>query len=126
MFRKLAVCVALLIFVLPVIAQKMTAADVVAKHLDAIGAAEKRAAIRNVMASGEVTIKFIVPKDISVGGRAVLASAGAKNFFGMGVAGRASETFICDGKKVKVSFLQRSVLGEFIKSNELLLEDSLL
>src|ERR1044072_4337000 len=99
MIRKLTVFMILVFFALPVCAQKMTAGEVVAKHLDSIGKAETRAGIQNLIVVGEVTQKFIVPKDLDVMGRAVLASAGPKNFFGMSLSNRGSEQFIFDGKK---------------------------
>ncbi len=129
MIRKLAVFMTLIFFSLPVCAQKLTANEVAAKHLDSIGKAETRAAIQNVVLVGEVTQKYIVPKDLDLSGRAVLASAGPKNFFGMSLSNRGNEQYIFDGKKAKVNLVQsgqRSVLANFIQSNDLLIEDGLL
>ncbi|HEV7644168.1 MAG TPA: hypothetical protein VGO50_09530 [Pyrinomonadaceae bacterium] len=129
MIRKLAVFMTLIFFSLPVCAQKMTANDVVAKHLDSIGTAETRAGVQNVVLVGEVTQKYIAPKDLDLSGRAVLASAGPKNFFGISLSSRGSEQYIFDGKKAKINLVQsgqRSVLANFLQSNDLLIEDGLL
>ena len=69
--------------------------------------------------------------DIPVIGRLVLASDKEKNFWGLisNSTNYPSEKFSYDGKKAKIGFVKdgrRSVLGNFVASNEVLLEESLL
>lgn len=130
MFRKPVVFLALLLLALPVFAQKLTANEVVAKHLDSIGTAQARSAIQNMMSVGDVTFKFLAKADIPVPGRIVLASAGPKNFLGMSLNSNnyPGEQFIYDGKKTKVALIQnaeKSKLGDLISGNDFILEDSL-
>ena len=49
-------------------AQKLKAEDVVAKHLDAIGTAEARAAEKSRMAVGDATVTFISQKNVGAQG----------------------------------------------------------
>lgn len=126
-FSTLFVC----LFSVNNFAQKMKAEDVVAKHLDSIATAEKRAEIKSMIAVGEVTVNYITQKNQSAQGRIVLASSGDKNFVGMNLnaADYPLEKFSFDGKKAKVAYVRvgfRSILGNFIASNDLLLEESLL
>jgi hypothetical protein len=130
MMKKFAVSLILLFLALPMFAQKLTADEVVTKHLDSIGTAEARGAVQNIMTVGDVTFRFLAKADIPVPGRIVLASAGPKNFLGMSFNSNnyPGEQFVYDGKKVKVAMIQnveKSKLGDFIHTNDLLLEDSL-
>jgi hypothetical protein len=119
------------VFAFLVSGQKMKAEDVVAKHLESIGTSEARAAVKSQIAVGDVKFKIISKKNIEVGGRIVLASAAAKNFFGMNLeaADYQMDKLSFDGDKVKASFVrpgQRSLLGNFVLSNDALLRESLL
>lgn len=112
-------------------AQKMKPEDVLSKHLESIGTSEARAAVKSQIAVGDAKFKIISKKNIEVGGRVVLASAAGKNFFGMNLeaADYQMDKLSFDGSKVKASFVrpgQRSLLGNFILSNEALLKESLL
>jgi len=129
--RKFAVTFALLLLALPVFAQKLTADEVVTKHLNSIGTAEARAAVQNIMTVGDVTFKLLSKADIAIPGRIVLASAGPKNFLGMSLNSNnyPGEQFIYDGKKTKVALIQnadKSKLGDLVSGNDSLLEDSLM
>ena len=128
---KITVLIALFAFTVNSHAQKMKAEDVVAKHLDAIGAAEVRSSVANQIAVGDVTVNFISQKYAPLLGRVVLTSAGEKNFLGMKLSSNdyPSETFSYDGKKVKVGYVRsgvRSILGNFILANGGFLENGLL
>ncbi|MEZ5428121.1 MAG: hypothetical protein R2747_17750 [Pyrinomonadaceae bacterium] len=111
-------------------AQKLKPEEVVAKHLDSIGTAEKRASLKTMMAVGDATVTFLSQKNQSAQGRIVLASASEKNFFGLNLnaVDYPFEKFTFDGKKSKVAIVRtsRTILGNFISSNDLLLEESLL
>ena len=112
-------------------AQKMKPEDVVAKHLESIGTEQARKAVKSMISVGDVKYKIISKKNIEVAGRVVMASSAAKNFFGMNLeaADYQMDKLSFDGSKVKASFVrpgQRSLLGNFVLSNEALLKESLL
>jgi hypothetical protein len=112
-------------------AQKMKAEDIIAKHLDSIGASDARAATKSQIAVGDAQIKFITKITTPVVGRIVIAAAGEKNFWGMNLNSTdyPLEKFSYDGSKAKVAFTRtgvRSILGNFVLSNNSLLEEGLL
>lgn len=111
--------------------QKMKAEDVIAKHLDSIGTAERREAVKSQIFVGDTTVKYITQKNQTTVGRIVLASSGVKNFWGMTLSSSdyPSEKFSFDGTKAKVGIVRvgnRSILGNFVASNNFLLEEGLL
>lgn len=127
---NLSVLFIFLLFAASVFAQKMKAEDVIAKHLDSIGSAETRAAIKNQIAVGTAEVRSITKITTSVVGRVVIASAGEKNFWGLSLNSidYPLEKFSFDGKKARVAFVKdgsRSTLGNFVFSNNLLLEEGL-
>lgn len=130
-FRLLLPLVFCLAVSTPIFAQKMKAEDVLAKHLDSIATAENRAALKNMIAVGDAEVIYISQKNLPAKGRVVIASADKKMFFGMNLnaADYPLEKFISNGKNTSVSFVRpgvRSVLGNFISANNLLVEESLL
>jgi hypothetical protein len=109
----------------------MKAEEVIAKHLESIGTAEVRASVKNQMAVGDVAVTFVSQKNQPAQGRVVMVSEGTKNFLGMNLNANdyPLEKFSYDGKDAKVAFVRtnvRSILGNFILSNQLMLEESLL
>jgi len=111
--------------------QKLKPEEVLAKHLDSIGTTEARSAAKSRIAVGEASAKFISTRDQVVVGRVVMASEGAKNFFGLNMNSTLypGERFSFDGKDANVGYVQqntRSLLGNFIQSNDMLLKESLL
>ena len=132
-FFKLAVSAGILLclFSLSVFAQKMKVEDVITKHLESIGTAEKRQAAKSYLAVGDATVKYIAPKGQNLLGRIVIASTGEKNFLGLNLNSNnyPQEKFSFDGEKSKVAYTRlgaRSVLGNFVLTNNQLLEQSLL
>ena len=130
-FKLPVVFLIVTLFAASVCAQKMKPEEVIAKHLDSIGTAEARAAVRNRIAVGDALVTFIAPKNQSTQGRIVVVSEGIKNFLGMNLtaADYALEKFSYDGKNSKVAYVRnnlRSDLGNFVLSNNVLLEESLL
>src|SRR5689334_21085874 len=81
MFRKQMitvhkyVCLVGLVLILPafIAAQDMRTEDLIAKHLESIGAKEKRDGIKNRLALGLSTFESKLPSK-STGGKAVIAS----------------------------------------------------
>lgn len=127
------VLLALVLFVFSVnsFSQKMKAEDVLSKHLDSIGTAEKRASVKSQIAVGNGTVKFVSQKNLSAEGRIVIASSLGKLFMGMNfnAVDYPLEKFSFDGNKSNVSFTRngaRSTLGNFLQSNNLIIENGLL
>ncbi len=121
----------LIAFAASVPAQKLKAEDVVSKHLDSLGTAESRTAIKTRVAVGDATAKFISSKNQIVQGRVVFASEGTKNFIGMNMNSTLylGERFSYDGKNANVAFVQlnnRSILGNFVQSYDFMLTESTL
>ncbi len=112
-------------------AQKLKAEEIVAKHLESIGSAEKRAAMTSMMAVGDAVVVFVTQKNQTALGRIVVASSGPKMFLGMNLnaVDYPQEKFSFDGKDAHVAYVrttERSSLGNFLLSNRDLLQDSLL
>lgn len=110
--------------------QKLTTEEIIAKHLDSIASAEKRSTIKSLIAVGEVRVEYITQKNQPAAGRIVFASEGNKLFVGMSLnaADYAQEKIIFDGDKASVGLVRsgsRSVLGNFIQSNNVLLSHGL-
>lgn len=112
-------------------AQKLKPEEIVAKHLEAIGTSEARSAIKSRMAVGSAVVTFVSQKNQKAQGRIVMASAGNKNFLGLNLNANdyPGERFSYDGSKAKVAAVingQRSLIGNFVGSNDILLKDSLM
>lgn len=111
--------------------QKMKAEDVVAKHLESIGTAEARAAIKNRVAVGTLVVSFQTPSVGQTPGRIVLASEGEKNLVGMmfdNVPNYPHEKLGYDGKNVTVSYVRpgaRSALGDFLQMHKSIIKQGL-
>lgn len=126
-FVALIIC----LFSFSAFSQKMKPEEILAKHLDSIGTSAVRAADKNRIIVGDADVVFVTQKNLPAKGRIVLASAGAKNFLGISTNSLdyPSEKFSFNGNDAKVSFVRagvRSVLGNFVPSNKILLEESLL
>jgi hypothetical protein len=105
-----------LVFVFPfvrVYAQKMTAEEVIEKHLDTIGSPADRGQVRNILIKGDV--KLAVHRHSSpykTDGKVILASDGAKVLFRMAVnapavwktGGTLRDNIVFDGSDVQVGF----------------------
>jgi hypothetical protein len=100
--------------------QKMTAEEVVAKHLESIGAAEARAAAQSRIMAGTSRATFRARSSSgSIDGRVVFASKENKVLLGMGfdAPNYPGEKFGFDGKKFTVGYVTpgvRSALGNFV------------
>lgn len=112
-------------------AQKLTAEEIVAKHLDSIAVAGVRASTKTLIAVGPGTTMFTSKKDNTVEGRIVLASDNSKTFLGMNMNSSLyrGETFAFNGNNVYVGFVDtagRSVFGNFVESNNFIVSEGLI
>lgn len=112
-------------------AQKLKPEEIIAKHLDSIGTAEARAAVKSQMAVGDAVVTFMSQKNQTAAGRIVMASSGDKNFLGLqlNAADYPGDKFSFDGSKTKVAKPvngYRSYMTDFVEGNAPLLRDSLL
>ena len=111
---------------------KMSAEEVVAKHLEAMGAAAARSSEHSRVAVGSVRASFKVRSTSgSIDGRAVYGSVDRKVLFGLGfdAPNYPGEKLGFDGKKFTVGYLKpgvRSPLGLFLLSNEGIFKEGLM
>ncbi len=129
-FSALFVLLTFLVGVNSAFAQKLTAAEVLSKHLDSIGTKEKRASIKNqtIFSDVQMSLKGGTLKST---GKGVFFSAGEKNSLGFALNSTEypADQFSFNAKNVRTSFIKpgtRSVLGGFIYSYPELLKEGLL
>lgn len=129
LFRTLAF---LVLVAVPVTAfsQKMTADEVVAKHLDSIGTSAARDSVKNrvVMSDVQFTLKGSANPAV---GKAVIASAGGKSLWGMSLNSNdyPQDRFGFSGKDVRVAYSRPgvySIIGGFLRSYKEVVREGLL
>jgi hypothetical protein len=108
---------------------KLTAEELITKHLDSIGAKEKRDLVKNRLIVG-ISNFAILHTPSAATGKAVLASENQKTILGInfGSTNYPMEKFIFDGTKASIAFVLpgvRSALGNFLYNNRVLIEDGL-
>ena len=111
-------------------AQKMTAEEVLAKHLESIGSSKVRALIKNQFALADLEVK-VKGSTTPMVGKAVILSESDKSLWGMNLNSNdyPQDRFGFDGKETKVGYTRpgvRSVIGGFIYSYKELLKEGLL
>ena len=109
---------------------KLKPEEVVAKHLDSIGTAKARAAVRTRVVGGTVVATFSSPSVGQFKGRAVMASEGSKNLLGMefDVANYAGENISFDGENVSIGYARagvRSNLGDLVTTYKAIVKNGL-
>lgn len=136
--KKLIISTLLLVVIAPVATNSTTAAidkvtveEVVAKHLEAIGTGEARAAVSSRVMVGLSHVTFRIEAVSQAEGKVVMASDGVKNLFSIifGLSDYPHEKIAYDGKKVTAAQLrpsQYSVLGNFLLANNNVLKEGLL
>src|ERR1044071_8460194 len=103
---------------------KLKPEEIVAKHLEAVGTAEARESVKSRIIVGTVALTFQAPRPAQGFGRAVLASEGEQNFFGMSFENSPNypyEKVGFDGKEVTASFVRpgsHSPLGNFLLTHK--------
>jgi hypothetical protein len=110
-------------------AQKMTAEEVLAKHLDSIGSAQSRDAVKTRIIVSDV--EFLRQRLNPIQGKSIIASTNEGVMFGINLdaVDYRLDKFSYDGEKVRVGYIQpgiRSILGNFILSYDSILKDGLL
>ena len=120
----------LVFFVSTVFAQKMKSEDILAKHLESIGTAETRAAVKNQLAVFEVQL-VIKGNANTIKGKALILSDTNKTLWGMNFNSNdyPQDRFGFNGNEVKVGYIRpgiRSQLGGFIYSYKEILKEGLL
>jgi hypothetical protein len=128
-FTFLLVC-GVFSFIINVKAQKITAEEVVLKHLDSIGTKENRAAVKNQLIFNNVEFKLKGSTNV-INGKGLILSSGEKNLWGMNLNSNdyPQDQFGYNGKDTKVAFSRpgaRSIIGDFILSYDDLLKKGLL
>ncbi len=112
--------------------EKLKPEEIVAKHLEAVGASAARAAVKNRVALGTVVATFRSPSPGSTAGRMVMASEGDKHLLGMvfdNTPDYPQEKFGFDGKDVSLSYVRpgrRSTLGEVFQTHKSLIKQGII
>ncbi len=111
--------------------QKLTAEEVLARHLESIGTAAARATVKSRVAQGSVRMDMIVGSVVHSEGQAVFASRGRQLFLRMQFpdGGYPNEDFQSDGNDARIAFIapgRRSHLGDWLFNENALLRESLL
>ena len=114
-----------------VYAQKLTPAEVVAKHLDSIGSTKARATVTTRIIAGTSQVIFRTEPAGQAIGRVVLASEGAKSLLGMSFPSPVypHEQFGFNGTSFIAAFVTpgvHSVLGSFLMTNEIIFKQGLM
>ena len=109
----------------------LTAAQVIARHLDSIGSAEARASITSRVILGKALAAARIGGSGQAEGQVVLASRGKNSLVGMAftVPNYPHERMGFDGKKLTVAELTpgtRSELGKFFMAHEMPFREGLL
>lgn len=129
-FTTLFVLIVIFLSAASMSAQKMNPEDIIARHLDSIGAKEKRSVVKNQMVLGNA--EFISKGSAQpLSGRIVIFSAGEKSLWGMKFNSNdyPLDRYGYDGKNTRAGYIKpgvRSILGGFILSYTELLREGLL
>jgi hypothetical protein len=109
---------------------KLTPAEVVAKHLESIGSAEARTGVRGIMARGSVIITIRQGGNGQIAGQTVMASQGNANLINMTFDSPAypGDSLKFDGKKFTASQYKpgsRTPLAQFFLDHDTLFKEGL-
>ncbi len=112
-------------------AQKLKPEDIVTRHLESIGSAEARAAVKTRIISGTSQVVFRTTPVGQAVGRAVLASDGVKNLIGMSFPSPVypREELGFNGSSFIAAYSTpgaRSSLGSFLMTHDLIFKQGLM
>lgn len=110
---------------------KITAEELVAKHLESIGTAQARAAVKSRIIAGNSVVVFRTEPKGQAAGRAVLASEGPRNLIGMSFPSPVypREQLGYDGDGFMAAFVTpgvRSMLGSFLMTHAQIFKQGLM
>jgi hypothetical protein len=111
--------------------QKMKPEDVVAKHLESIGAEETRASVSSRIINGTTTVTFRSPGKGQIGGQAVVASRKNQVLMGMnfGNPNYPYEKLGFDGETLTTGYItpgSRSALANFFLTYDIIFKQGLI
>lgn len=111
--------------------EKMNPADIVRKHLDAIGAAETRASVTSRVIVGDCRFSFHTRLKGETVGRVVLASEGIKSLIGMSfpTPEYPFERLGYDGRTLTTGHIRpgsRTALGDFLRTQDVAFREGLM
>jgi outer membrane lipoprotein-sorting protein len=126
-------CLAILLMTLPfrsLAGDKLKPEEVVARHLESIGTAEARRAVRTQIVGGTVVATFSSPSTGQFKGRAVIASEGSKNLLAMefNTPNYSGENISFDGESVSIGYARagvRSNLGDLVTTYKTIIKNGL-
>ncbi len=109
---------------------KLTAEELITKHLDSIGTKEKRLSIKNQLAIGASEFAVLSGVRINISGKGVIVAENRKIFFGVNYNSPAypHEKISFDGAKVSIAFINpgnRSAFGNFILNHKYIFSEGL-
>jgi hypothetical protein len=129
----LIIVLALLFIAMPSLSatDKMTAEELVARHLESIGTAKARASVTSRIIAGTSLVIFRTPPPGQATGRAVLASEGSRNLIGMSFPSPVypREQLGYNGSSFMAAYVTpgvRSVLGNFLMTHSLVFKQGLM
>lgn len=110
---------------------RMRPEDVIARHLEAIGAAETRATVRSRVIAGTGLASFRTPASGQIEGQAVLASEGNKSFLGITFdnAEYPFERLGFDGSRLTAGYVRpgtRTTLADFLLTHDVVFKQGLI
>jgi hypothetical protein len=113
------------------VSDKPKAEDLVSKHLDALGAAEARAALKSLNVEGNALTKFLRGGSGLAGGPFAMVSTGHKILMQakFDIPTYPGESYAFDGEKKTIGFVipgQRSQLEDFLNHNGEVLAEGLI
>jgi hypothetical protein len=112
-------------------AQKLTAEDVVAKHLESLGSAEARAAVKSRVMQGSVLATVRIGGGGQLKGGAVMASQGRMSLIGIifGTQDYGNEKMAFDGNRLTLGELRpgtRTRFGGFLLTHDIMFKEGLI
>jgi len=129
---KLFVFVTLTVFATTTaLAQKLTAEDVIARHLESLGSAEARASVKSRVMQGTVLATVRIGGGGELKGGAVMASQGPMSLIGLifGTQDYGNEKMAFDGNKLTLGELRpgtRTRFGGFVLTHDILFKEGLI
>jgi len=129
---KLFVFVTLTVFATTTaLAQKLTAEDVIARHLESLGSAEARASVKSRVMQGTVLATVRIGGGGELKGGAVMASQGPMSLIGLifGTQDYGNEKMAFNGNKLTLGELRpgtRTRLGGFFLTHDIIFKEGLI